>query len=77
VERQGNVFHYVSTLIGYILATFSLLDIISGRKEKRGITGNIIINGEFIPENFRCASGYVTQVIIFLIMQVFKHCLLY
>ena len=40
----------------------SLLDIISGRKVARGVTGNVVINGEFIPENFRCASGYVTQV---------------
>lgn len=41
---------------------YSLLDIISGRKEKRGVTGNVVINGELIPENFRCTSGYVTQV---------------
>ena len=40
----------------------SLLDIISGRKENRGVTGSVVINGELIPENFRCASGYVTQV---------------
>ena len=40
----------------------SLLDTISGRKVKSGVTGNVVINGELIPENFRCASGYVTQV---------------
>ena len=67
--RQGKVLLCIhirmSTLKGYIFTIFSLLDIISGRKEKRGVTGNVIINGEFIPENFRCASGYVTQVITF------------
>ena len=40
----------------------SLLDVISGRNVKRGVTGDVVINGELIPENFRCASGYVTQV---------------
>ena len=29
---------------------------------KGGVTGDVVINNEFIPENFRCASGYVTQV---------------
>lgn len=45
---------------GYI--PYSLLDIISGRKVKGGVTGDVVINNELIPENFRCASGYVTQV---------------
>ena len=48
------------TIIRCILR--SLLDIISGRKVNTGVTGDVVINGEFIPENFRCASGYVTQV---------------
>ena len=29
---------------------------------KGGVTGDVVINNELIPENFRCASGYVTQV---------------
>jgi len=38
---------------------YSLLEIISDRKER---TGDVVINGDIIPDNFRCASGYVTQV---------------
>ena len=51
---------YIYIHNGYI--HYSLLDIISGRKVKGGVTGDVVINNEFIPENFRCASGYVTQV---------------
>ena len=39
----------------------SLLEVISDRKDRT--IGDVVINGSLIPENFRCASGYVTQVI--------------
>ena len=40
----------------------SLLDILAGRKGKKGISGCILINGKRQPDNFKCASGYVVQV---------------
>ena len=40
----------------------SLLDILADRKGGGGITGDIIVNGEPRPRNFRYASGYVPQV---------------
>ncbi|XP_065904850.1 broad substrate specificity ATP-binding cassette transporter ABCG2-like isoform X1 [Dysidea avara] len=39
----------------------SLLDILADRKGGGGITGDIIVNGEPRPNNFRYASGYVPQ----------------
>ncbi|XP_019854880.1 PREDICTED: ATP-binding cassette sub-family G member 2-like [Amphimedon queenslandica] len=39
----------------------SLLDILAGRKGKKGIAGKVLINGERQPDNFKCASGYVVQ----------------
>lgn len=39
----------------------SLLDILADRKGGGGITGDIIVNGEPRPKNFRYASGYVPQ----------------
>ncbi|KYQ90665.1 ABC transporter G family protein [Tieghemostelium lacteum] len=39
----------------------SLLDILSGRKNVGDISGNILINGLPVPENFKRISGYVTQ----------------
>ena len=42
--------------------TNSLLDILAGRKGKSGISGQVLINGEAQPDNFKCISGYVVQV---------------
>ncbi|CAD5118397.1 DgyrCDS7101 [Dimorphilus gyrociliatus] len=39
----------------------SLLDVLAGRKEKTGLTGNILIDGLEQPDNFKCMSGYVVQ----------------
>ncbi|XP_071488002.1 broad substrate specificity ATP-binding cassette transporter ABCG2-like [Diadema antillarum] len=39
----------------------SLLDILAGRKDKRGIRGKVLINGNKLPSNFKLSSGYVVQ----------------
>ncbi|NXB29842.1 ABCG2 protein, partial [Eulacestoma nigropectus] len=39
----------------------SLLDILAARKDPRGLSGNILINGAPQPANFKCTSGYVVQ----------------
>ena len=45
------------------LQTFSrLLDILAGRKNKSGLTGRVLVNGQPQPTNFKCISGYVVQV---------------
>ena len=46
----------------YAFCLHSLLDILADRKGGGGITGDIIVNGEPRPRNFRYASGYVPQV---------------
>ncbi|XP_026528425.1 ATP-binding cassette sub-family G member 2-like isoform X2 [Notechis scutatus] len=39
----------------------SLLDILAARKDPRGLTGDVFINGAPQPANFKCISGYVVQ----------------
>nr|XP_034967933.1 broad substrate specificity ATP-binding cassette transporter ABCG2-like [Zootoca vivipara] len=39
----------------------SLLDILATRKNPRGLSGDILINGFPLPPNFKCISGYVVQ----------------
>ncbi|NXY03597.1 ABCG2 protein, partial [Pteruthius melanotis] len=39
----------------------SLLDILAARKDPRGLSGDILINGAPQPANFKCISGYVVQ----------------
>nr|XP_056711303.1 broad substrate specificity ATP-binding cassette transporter ABCG2-like [Euleptes europaea] len=39
----------------------SLLDILATRKDPRGLTGEILINGHPQPPQFKCMSGYVIQ----------------
>ncbi|XP_065904845.1 broad substrate specificity ATP-binding cassette transporter ABCG2-like isoform X4 [Dysidea avara] len=39
----------------------TLLDILADRKDRRWVTGHVLINGEKQPHNFKCASGYVVQ----------------
>ncbi|XP_053260077.1 broad substrate specificity ATP-binding cassette transporter ABCG2-like isoform X1 [Podarcis raffonei] len=39
----------------------SLLDILATRKNPKGLTGDILINGFPLPPNFKCISGYVVQ----------------
>ncbi|XP_023556375.1 ATP-binding cassette sub-family G member 2-like [Octodon degus] len=39
-----------------------LLDVLAARKNPHGLSGDILINGEAHPSNFKCYSGYVAQV---------------
>ncbi|XP_074648861.1 broad substrate specificity ATP-binding cassette transporter ABCG2-like isoform X2 [Tubulanus polymorphus] len=39
----------------------SLLDVLAGRKDKSGLTGEVLIDGHKQPENFKCMAGYVVQ----------------
>ena len=39
-----------------------LLDVLAARKGPRGLSGDILINGNPRPANFTCTSGYVPQV---------------
>ncbi|NXU60818.1 ABCG2 protein, partial [Horornis vulcanius] len=39
----------------------SLLDILAARKDPKGLSGDILINGAPQPANFKCTSGYVVQ----------------
>uniref|UniRef100_H2YBJ5 ABC transporter domain-containing protein n=1 Tax=Ciona savignyi TaxID=51511 RepID=H2YBJ5_CIOSA len=39
----------------------SLLDILAGRKDPAGLSGNVLINSRPLPSNFKRISGYVVQ----------------
>jgi len=39
-----------------------LLDILAGHKDRKGLGGVVMINGEPQPVNFKCKSAYVVQV---------------
>uniref|UniRef100_A0A8D0L7A3 ABC transporter domain-containing protein n=1 Tax=Sphenodon punctatus TaxID=8508 RepID=A0A8D0L7A3_SPHPU len=39
----------------------SLLDILAARKDPRGLSGDVLIDGAPQPANFKCISGYVVQ----------------
>uniref|UniRef100_A0A8C8W6P3 Uncharacterized protein n=1 Tax=Peromyscus maniculatus bairdii TaxID=230844 RepID=A0A8C8W6P3_PERMB len=39
-----------------------LLDVLAARKDPRGLSGDILINGKPRPANFKCISGYVPRV---------------
>ncbi|KAJ8022612.1 ATP-binding cassette sub-family G member 2 [Holothuria leucospilota] len=39
----------------------SLLDILAARKEPKGISGSVLIDGKSLPKNFKLVSGYVVQ----------------
>ncbi|XP_005109370.3 broad substrate specificity ATP-binding cassette transporter ABCG2 [Aplysia californica] len=39
----------------------SLLDVLAGRKEPKGLTGTILLDGLPPPQNFKCMVGYVVQ----------------
>ena len=41
---------------------FRLLDILAGRKDPSGISGQVLIDGTLPPSNFKCMVGYVLQV---------------
>ncbi|KAK9398698.1 ATP-binding cassette sub-family G member 2-like [Crotalus adamanteus] len=40
----------------------SLLDILSTRKDPKGLSGDILLDGMGLPTQFKCMSGYVVQV---------------
>lgn len=44
------------------LLVLRLLDILAARKDPKGQTGHVLINGAPQPENFKCMAGYVIQV---------------
>ncbi|XP_074130937.1 broad substrate specificity ATP-binding cassette transporter ABCG2 [Sminthopsis crassicaudata] len=39
----------------------SLLDVLAARKDPRGLSGQVLLNGAPQPANFKCNSGYVVQ----------------
>ncbi|XP_063969217.1 broad substrate specificity ATP-binding cassette transporter ABCG2-like [Lytechinus pictus] len=39
----------------------SLLDVLAARKDPRGLSGKVLIDGAPQPDDFRCISGYVVQ----------------
>ena len=43
----------------------SLLDILAGRKSRKGVAGEVLINRQGLPKNYKCASGYVVQVCVY------------
>ena len=49
-----------SIIASYVL--YRLIDILAGHKDKKGLSGVVLINGQKQPENFRCKSAYVAQV---------------
>lgn len=40
----------------------SLLDVIAGRKDPKGLKGTLLIDGKLQPKNYKCMCGYVVQV---------------
>ena len=49
-------------LLILLFTCHSLLDILADKKDRKWVTGHVLINGEKQPQNFKCASGYVVQV---------------
>uniref|UniRef100_H2ZYH1 ABC transporter domain-containing protein n=1 Tax=Latimeria chalumnae TaxID=7897 RepID=H2ZYH1_LATCH len=41
-----------------------LLDVLAARKDPYGLFGEVLIDGAPQPKNFKCISGYVTQILI-------------
>ena len=44
------------------LSPIRLLDVLAGRKDPRGLSGHLLIDGGLPPDNFKCMVGYVVQV---------------
>ena len=42
---------------------FSLLDVLAGRKDPTGLSGQVLVDSRPQPKNFKCMTGYVVQVI--------------
>ncbi|KAL6031849.1 hypothetical protein STEG23_003154, partial [Scotinomys teguina] len=43
------------------LSNIRLLNVLAARKDPRGLSGDILINGKPRPAHFKCVSGYVPQ----------------
>jgi len=39
----------------------SLLDVLAGRKQKKFLSGNVLVNGQYQTKSFRLSSGFVVQ----------------
>ena len=53
-----------------ILLLFRLLDILAGHKSRKGLTGEVLINGKQQPANFKYRSAYVVKVNLTLCIHV-------
>lgn len=38
-----------------------LLDVLAGRKDPKGLSGMVLVDGRSQPKNFKCMTGYVVQ----------------
>ena len=55
----------------------SLLDILAGRKDQAGLMGSVLVDGATQPPNFKCMSGYVTQVSVTYFRNTFSQIVMY
>ena len=55
---------FISWFFTYLTSSryFRLLDILAGRKDRKHLSGVVLVNGQKQPENFKCIAGYVVQV---------------
>ncbi|KAH0499869.1 ATP-binding cassette sub-family G member 3 [Microtus ochrogaster] len=58
---QSGFAYCKSTCVIERLSNIRLLDVLAARKDPRGLSGDILINGKPRPANFTCTSGYVPQ----------------
>ncbi|XP_041498025.1 ATP-binding cassette sub-family G member 3-like [Microtus oregoni] len=66
IERLSNVNGIMKPGLNAIVGPHDgsrslLLDVLAARKDPRGLSGDILINGKPRPANFTCTSGYVPQ----------------
>ncbi|KAJ6655402.1 hypothetical protein lerEdw1_005399 [Lerista edwardsae] len=58
---KSNILSFRKDVEKEILKNVRLLDILATRKDPKGLTGEILINGAPQPPHFKCMSGYVVQ----------------
>ncbi|CAH6880921.1 ATP-binding cassette sub-family G member 3 [Phodopus roborovskii] len=66
IERLSNISGIMKPGLNAIMGPQNrsrslLLDVLAARKDTRGLSGDILINGKPRPANFKCTSGYVPQ----------------
>ncbi|XP_037065144.1 ATP-binding cassette sub-family G member 3-like [Peromyscus leucopus] len=65
IERLSNISGIMRPGLNAIMGTDQsrswLLDVLAARKDPRGLSGDILINGKPRPANFKCTSGYVPK----------------